>query len=354
MNRRFFQQLPALALLLMVLVTACTSEEDVPKGQYENGVLVASQGQFQKGNGSLTFFNHDNDTLSQAIFKRKNGFFPGDVLQSMIKSDDNLFLVLNGSNKVIQADAYTMEEKQELTADAMDKPRHAAVADGKVYVTNWGAYTSNYGLKDSYVLVLDLATGKMEKQIDTPEGAEDIIASNGKLFVSEDFYGSYHGLTIIDPATGKWKKQINLSSGAAAMIKDEAGKIWVLCTGNYQAKDAMLYEVDPAKENLVDSVALDLNVMADVAYNFSAGDFYVVSGQSVYVVHAAQKSVEKLATVDALQTPSAIGYDKILKEVWVGDALDYTASGKVYRIGLDGSLKGSFKAGIVPTDFLVQ
>jgi hypothetical protein len=101
MKFRFF-----LMTLIFALAFVACNDDDAPEKVYEGGVFVANEGAFGAGNGSITYYGADG-VAEQNIFKNTVGEFAGDVIQSMLFSGDQAFLVIDGDNKIEVVNART-------------------------------------------------------------------------------------------------------------------------------------------------------------------------------------------------------------------------------------------------------
>src|SRR5687768_17364874 len=99
-----FKQLCLSALLPItsLVFTACDPEKApaVPKGEYEKGVIILNEGNFQKGNSSVSFYNRDSKTVTHDIFTLVNARPLGDVAQSIAAHKDRAYMVVNNGNKI--------------------------------------------------------------------------------------------------------------------------------------------------------------------------------------------------------------------------------------------------------------
>ena len=74
-----------LVALSGVLFTSCNNNNniDLPKGDYENGILIANEGAFSGGTGTLDYISDDYLTEESSIYSNVNGENIGTVLQSI-------------------------------------------------------------------------------------------------------------------------------------------------------------------------------------------------------------------------------------------------------------------------------
>jgi len=149
--------------LLSVILISCDDDDEpqLPKGDYENGILIANEGPFGSGSGTVTFIKNDFATSQNDIYKTVNSEDLGNILQSIAFNDDSAYLIANVSNRLVKVNRYTFE-KEVATIESLNNPRFAAEVNGKLFVTNWGdAFDDN----DDYVAVFDAETLAYESAI---------------------------------------------------------------------------------------------------------------------------------------------------------------------------------------------
>ncbi|HEX6227752.1 MAG TPA: DUF5074 domain-containing protein, partial [Chryseolinea sp.] len=189
-----------LKLYLLILVTmvcisllSCDDDENNPNAQLEDGVFVVNEGNFQDANGTVSHIAADN-TVTHDIFGTMNhGLALGDVVQSMTIDGDFAYIVVNNSNKmeVVNANTFVLE----YTLKNVLLPRYFTTLNGKGYLTEWVSYSD-----PGRVAVIDLTNHVVTESITTDFGAENIIAHEDKLYVSNNFSNT---VSVIDPAAGE-------------------------------------------------------------------------------------------------------------------------------------------------------
>ncbi|GHM99417.1 hypothetical protein WSM22_09070 [Cytophagales bacterium WSM2-2] len=344
-----------LALAFTVLFLAGCQQKDVIKGKYQSGVLVANEGGFGSANGDVTYYN-SNGTIQQAIFNAVNGTFAGDVLQSITIDGDAGYLVLNGSNKIEVVDDNTFTRKSTITDTQLDKPRYLQVINGKAYVSVWGAYNSTFSLIDSYILVFDTKTLAFVKKIDTDEGTENLLYNGQYLFASNYNFGGSSTVNVINPSTNESIQKITLSPGPGGMVLDSNGKLWVITSGSYHGNDGKLYRINPSTFVIEQTIQLGLNPGIDLGISPDKKSLYYYSGKSIYKVgtDATTAPASSWVTNANVVASYALGVDPRTGDVYLGDALNFSAQGKAYVYGSDASLKTSFDTGISPGQFIFR
>lgn len=342
-----------LTLILSFSFWGCDSDNN-PKPDtddtYGEGAYVVNEGGFGSANGSITYFT--NGEAEQAIYQSVNGEFAGDVLQSVTFDDDTLiYLVLNGSNKIAVAHSSTFEAISTLTDDDLIMPRYASLINDKLYVSVWGPYDEYYSLTDSYILVIDPSTGTVDQKIDTDEGTERLLHNGTYLFASNYNYGASNTVAAIDPTNNIVEKNIEVGAGPVGMVLDANNKLWVICTGTYGGNDGTLCRIDPSSLTIEATIALNANPDGDLAISTDQSTLIYNVGTSVYAMDITDTEAPDavLFTASDVTAPYGLDVDAATGDIYICDALDYSAAGKVFVYSSTGTLQTSFTTGISPT-----
>ena len=90
--------------LLSVLFVSCDDDEEpqLPKGDYENGILITNEGPFGSGSGTVTYISDDFSTSQNNIYKTVNNEDLGNILQSLTFNNESAYLITNISNRLVK------------------------------------------------------------------------------------------------------------------------------------------------------------------------------------------------------------------------------------------------------------
>ena len=346
----------ALLLEACLLFAGCEQDDVQPAGKYDHGVFVVNEGGFGAGNGTISFRDPAGQ-LEHNIFRNLQGDFAGDVVQSLYFDDEDTgYIVVNGDSKVERVDAATFEKRGTITHAAIDKPRFMAVAGNKAYISVWGPYDEFFSLIDSYVLVWDLINNEVITTIDTDEGTEELLLSGGVLFATNYNFGGSNTVALIDPVSDGLLDQLEVASGPSGIVEDGSGKVWVLCVGDYASNNGALVRIDPVTRMVEETVPLDANPNSDLAITPDGSSLLYMVGTSVYKLDVTATVAPDVPffVADEVVSPYALGVHPGTGEIWIGDALDFTAAGKVYIYSAAGEDVTNFAVGIGPTQFVFK
>ncbi len=332
-------------LLLSVGFAACKKDHPTAKSSTvnitTNGVYISNEGTFQFGNASVSYYNPNDNSIGEDIFKTVNNRPLGDICQSIYFIQNKAYVVVNNSNKIEVVNAQTFAS--EGTINGLVSPRYfLPVSNNKAYVTDYNANT---------IAIINLANNIITGQIQCPGWTEELCMSLGKVYVTNK---KRKYLYIINPVSNKIQDSIFLNDGASCIKEDKNGKLWVLCGGDPSNNiKASLQVINPSTDliettytfpNKADSPwRLKMNGNNDTLYFLNKGVFRMSINNNVLPTIAFIE--------EGLRNYYGLGVHPSNGDVYASDALDYVQKGIVYRYRSDGNFVTSFKGGISPGDF---
>lgn len=336
-------------LILSIALASCSDDDDpAPRGQYDDGVLVINEGNFQEGDGSVTYFNRASLEVEQTIFQTVNQEPAlGDIIQSGASFNGLTYLVVNNSNKVEVVNSFTFESQ--FTMSEVQLPRYMTIANGKGYLTEWVAFGT-----DGKVSIFNLETGVIEEEVIVGGSPEDIEFLNNKLYVTEAF--SSNALYVIDLENNNSIDTLFLGNGTNQMLLDEGNSLWVACSGDSDTGGS-LYKIDTSSDEVELTIELNTIYAGKIVTNAARNIIYFYVGNSVFSVNTsiapnANANETPLFTVSEATSLYGIGVDPTTGVVYVGDSKGFLDDGEVFRYSADGSFIDSFKVGRGPNGFL--
>ncbi len=353
--KRFF--LNSVLAAAALFFTACNPDSGptAPKGAYEKGVFILNEGNFQKGNSAVSFFDRDAKTVMPDIFNTINSRPLGDVAQSMAAHNDRAYLVVNNSNKVEVVDINTFGSLGAISGLAM--PRYFAAANNKGYVTEW----VNYGSKGR-VSVVDLSTNTVTKTIEVGLMPENLLAVNNKIYVVNS---SENTISVINAATDALETTITLVDSPNSLVLDRNNKLWVLAGGKkaYNA-DYTVNESQSTVGNLIrlnpsnNAVELTLSFTSrkdspgHLKINGAKNKLYYRYAGKIYQFDIAATALPANALLN--RNFYGLGVDPATDLIYGADAGFFTSNGKVVRFNPNGTPLDSFQVAIGPNSFLFR
>ncbi|WP_313113140.1 DUF5074 domain-containing protein [Aequorivita sediminis] len=333
--------------LTTLFFVACSSDDDIQPdyepAEYENGVLVTNEGPFMNGSGSITYISNDYATVSQNIYRTVNGNELGNIVQSMGFNNENAYIVVNNSNKIMVANRYSFEAIDSITTGLVN-PRFFESIDGnKGYVTNWGDPNDN---SDDYVAVVDLRTNEISANISVGFGPEKMISHNNKVYVAhQGGYGQNNLISVISGTTVE--STITVGDVPNSMVVKD-NNLYVLCGGmpSYAGTETAgsLVKIDLSSGQVSETFAFETTQHPSNLTIDGDNLFYSLDGK-VYKVNASSVT---LPGIDIIE-----GYFYALQandgKLYATDAGDFASKGSLYIYDLSTNQQiQDFQTGIVP------
>jgi DNA-binding beta-propeller fold protein YncE len=258
--------------------------------------------------------------------------------------------VVNNSNKVevVSLTDFTSVK----TIEGFSSPRNIEIIDSaKAYVTN---------LKGD-ISVIDLNTLQITSSIQTQDWTEGMVRYGQYVFVTS--IGKFSETNAVRKAkvfvvsTKEDRIVDSIVTGVEPMgiVIDKKDKIWVLCTGGWDAVEPpSLLRINPDLKQVEKAFVfqggagvpsrLCINPGRDTLYFLNSGIFRMPVASSALPSQAFIPSDGKLFY--------GLDIDPHSGNLWATDAVDYVQNGWVYQFDpASGTLVQSFKAGRIPASF---
>lgn len=345
-----------LLLLLPVLFIGCT-EDEIPDPEplnpciettYAPGVFISNEGPFTDGSGTITYFNPDDETTTLNGFQFNNCDEElGSIVQSIAIFENNAYIIVNNSNKMIVADATTLEKTG--TVENLELPRYfLAVGNDKAFVSQWGAN----GV-DGSVAVVDLSSLTVVNTIPCGAGPENMVQVGDKVYVANvGGFDRDSTVTVIDVNSESVVSTIVAGDNPQSFVIDNIGSLWVLSRGytdwvdpnNSTSGQLSLIENDQVQKSI--DIA---NGASWLAINNAGDNMYYVAPGGIFTTTVTDPSIPTTPLITGNFYAMAIDFNT--NQIYASDAVDFSSAGTVYRYAIDGSSIDSFTAGIIPGGF---
>ena len=338
----------AFALTLLFNISCRTNDdpikEELPRGAYENGIIITNEGGYSTPTSSASFLPTDLSKQEDNIFAKNNdNAILGNVFQSIGFKGDLAYLVLNVPNKVEIVNRYTFKKTATITSN-LSTPRYIAFTPNNTYITNHDFFTVKK------VNIYDNANNFV-KSIDFDRYAEKISASNGFVYVQTDglTYDSSsnelatgHTISRINPATNAVDKTITLSDDLVIrdMIADDTF-VYVV-TSDYT--NSNIYKITSATGN-VQKIELPGIAGAQKLALDNSKLYFMTSGNKIYNLTATTANAMFTATASY-----AYGFNVIDGNVYVSDG-SFTGDSTVRIYNSTGTIVKTLSTGIGTNGF---
>jgi len=363
-NTRFFQNsfriLPVLALLVFI-ISSCNKgpvreqivHQDPPINVDSNHryLYVVNEGNFTWNNASVSIIDLTDTAIQNNIYATVNdNHVLGDVAESMKVMNGKGYIVVNNSNKIEVVSLPTFKSLKSISCP--NSPRNIEFIDStKAYVTNL--------YKD--ISVIDLKTLTITKTISTPNWTEGMVFYNNHMFVtcvgtfSQPNSDRKAKILVVDTKEDRIVDSIPSGKEPLGIVIDKRDKVWVLCTGGWDNveppsiirinPDLMVVEKIYTFPDVKDVPSrLNINALGDTLYFLKDG---------VYQMPIASSSIPDSPFIPASgRLFYGLVIDPLNGNIFVGDAINYTQDGLVYRYNqVSGSLLNSYSVGRIPGSF---
>ena len=363
-------------LFFAVLFAACTDDDDnvgeIPPPEVNKvQMIVVNEGLFGTGTADISVVYEDGTTIWNA-FERANGVPMGDVAQSITYFNGKYFVVLNGSAKIEVVEPETFKSVGTILYTQKGSPRFMVpINDTEAIVTDLQGQLVRVNTSDySVVEYIPLATNW---------GIEKIVKIGNKLFGANP---AGKGIAVFDVnnISEEGKRIIRVlvkdNTKTSKMHLDKNNKLWVLTTGtNTQKENCVFWNcIDPNTEEVVDVVEIPLlkkgNPNLEIDTPMSGGLYYRsdISGDksTIYFSMNACTDVKNgtyqlavfelnVDTKDTKLYRKTTGVTQMYGmgvspegEVYVCDAIDYTAQRGYLRHFQENGSETAVKVGVYP------
>lgn len=335
-------------LVCISLIFACKS--DKPAHEVEpnititpdDGVFIINEGNYTRGNASVSYYNVENKAVIEDLFEPINKRLLGDTFQSMKIVNGKAYLVLNNSGKIEIVNAATFVSTG--TINGFTSPRYfLPVSNGKAYVSD---------LWSNFISIVDLNKNTIRGSIPCKGSTEEMILSYGKVFVANTRSDKVY---VINTTTDKLEDSIAVGYAPTSIVLDRNDKLWVLCAGKEStASFAGLYRIDPVTNKVEESMMFtDVKERPSrLKMNGTMDQLFYISKGGIYKMGLADHSLSAAPFIPrGTRNFYGLGINPKDDVIYVADALGYDQQGTVYRYESTGTLINSFKVGLIPNGF---
>jgi YVTN family beta-propeller protein len=311
------------------------------------GVYILNQGDFGSNNSTLTYYDYTTKQLTADLYKAVNGTDLGDTGNDAEIYGSKMYIVIDVSNVVDVVNAKTgkLIKQDSLVNNKVGRePRSVAFYKGNAFITSY----------DGTVAVMDTASLAITKYITVGRNPEQLVVSNGKLYVANSgglsFGNPDNTVSVIDLNTLTETKKIPVIANPITMATDAYGHVYVLSVGDFASIKPGMTIID----NTTDAVKSQTNLLLGFNIPMAAnGDFvyYATADNKIAVYNAKTQTAAQANFITdgtAITTPYAISVDAISGEVFVSDAKDYSSNGTLYAFDKTGKKEYSITTGINP------
>lgn len=344
MNQKFI-----CLVMIAGLLAACKSDDDdqpdlpAPSSEY---ILIGNEGGFTAGNASLTLYDLESSAVTQNVYSAaNNGAALGDVLHSMVHRNNEIYLVVNNSQKIVVVDDHTFAKKRSITG--LPSPRYICFEeDNKAYVSN---------MAHNYIEVINPVAGTLEGQIPTTNYIEQMAIYQGELWCAAP---ESSRLYFIDLASGQLSDSLELSPGVTEIARDANNNFWVYTAGIWNQPDTYpaIYCVDGENKTILKSFPFEPSTGYFGTMRMSADGqnvLYLAGGKLFKMpIDAEALPQAPFISPDEEQSFYGLSVNPADGEIGLTNALDFSQNGYVRFYNAAGQQIDQVEAGLIPRSVL--
>jgi len=362
----------ALFALGILVFTACNDDDDGASAPAPAAptALIGIEGTSPNGISSLASYNITNQTVENNVFRKANINPMGSQLSDMMLDVERnqLVLVLPGSNKIIYADANTLEITKQIQ-DLMQIRNVAKVLDNLYYV-------SCPELPGFYVINANNGNVVKEVELDGTSNQTEIAVWQDIAFICNTGNAILGDSTISLIRTSEDTLITSLMVGHTpnSMVIDEENNLWILCSGEFMATnplgsgigslwkynlDTMYRDIDSGWTISPDTVKYFTDNQLrpnNLIYDEQGANLYYIDGLPSGNIVSTGKNVNRLNETPLVSNNYyTIAFDSENQELY-GTKVpgDIETNGDLQVFDPVGNLKTSIRIGVKPNNVLFK
>ena len=335
---------------ILFLISSCHKEKDPVQAPTAAGVYITNEGNYNFGNGEVSFYDPAKQTVTNKLFKAINNYSLGDVIESMYIKDSTAFIVVNNSSKIEVVKIPSLQHILTITIPNSSPRYFLPVSDSVAYITD---------LYAGKVHVINYLTGRLITNIPNfAQWTENLLMVNGRVVVEERSLSanpsSTGSVVTIDPATHTFLHRYSFSGGSTdGLVSDHLNRIWF-------GMDAdSVHNVPASVYCLNNDMSLNKHIVLGAGHavlnlkiNGTGGEVYYLdnNGVNVISINDTVAPSSPLIPMDG-RNLYGMGIDPVAGDIYVSDALDYVQPSRIYRYDKHANLLQTFTAGIISGNF---
>lgn len=306
------------------------------------GVFIICEGNYNWGNGSVSYFKFDSKTVTDNVFYNVNSRPLGDVAQSMLIIDSIGFVIVNNSNKIEVINTSTF--KSIATISEMNSPRYMLLINAdKAYVS------SLYG---NVIYIINPKTFLKTGSINTGFSSEQMILYNNKVFAANWSNGTK--IYVLNALTDEIITSIITVKEPNSMVLDKNNKLWILCSGGYlHDEQASLIRLNPDNYTIEKTYLFTKpDVYPTKLCSNAANDTIYFLNNGIFRMSIHDLTLPEIPIVAQLNRNFyGLTINKQTSDIYVTNTVDYVQKGWIYRFTSNGAAIDSFRVDINPGEF---
>ncbi len=350
------RSLPFLFILSLLFFQACKKDRDeTPKEKETTGVYVLFQGSWGDNESGIAWYNIKTGQSDPDYFKTVNGYNLGESANDLQQYGNKIYCVVSGTQGKKES---FLEVIDPATGKSLSRISFNGATEG--YMPRYSTFYKNKAYVSAYdgkIRRIDTASLAIDGEVLAGGALEGITAANNKLYVTNSVHPLFPDVTqnvvsVVDINTFQKVKEISVSTNPTKIAAAGSGNMIVVSDGDYGA-------VAPAHQIISSSSdAVTATFNAGITYFSIAGDYgYAITDA---YTNPAIKSLNTSTAVlgsNFITEGTGISYPLgITENPLNGDAVisntqynaDQTVTYSASYFAADGKLKFKFTTGANP------
>jgi len=326
-----------ISIFILIFIYACgkkTIENPINDITISNdSYLIVNEGNYNWNNASISLYNLDSNRITNNVFYKANNTKLGDVAQSALITENEIYLVINNSGSLKKLSKNNFQQMSEIKG--FISPRFMVKKENKAYLSD---------LYAGKISVLDLENFTLINEIKAPKSTENMLLYNDKLFVLNWSFGNK--LLVIDTQNDIISDSLKLTTEPNSILLDKNNNLWVLCGGGFNStENPALYEIEPEKLTILNKLGFA---------NKSDSPNHLCTNNTKDSLFFINENIYKMGIADALPETKFLNalnrnfYGLFIDEnndIWVSDVKDFVKNSEVYIYSQSGKELQKFTAG---------
>jgi len=312
------------------------------------GVYTLNQGFYSGNNTTLTYYDFSSSVATTDYFKNVNRFGLGDTGSDFMIYGGKIYIVMNNSGYVAVANSLSAKFADTINFKNGGQnlgPENIVAAGSHVFVS----------CTNGTVAVIDTTTLTITKFIPVGSNPAQMVISGNTLYVSNTggISASYDStVSVIDLTALTETRRITVGINPGSVDTDDAGNIYVACTGDYNAIAPKLVKVNTSTSAITQTANIAVGTLRVYANQLFTTGGYLGAAKVGLLNTTDLSEVRSSFIIDGtvITNPYGLDVDPNTGDVYVGDAKDYVSSGAVFCFDKTGTKKFTFSVtpGISP------
>jgi DNA-binding beta-propeller fold protein YncE len=332
-------------IFMAISVLSCMKVPDIPDVPIANftiggGVLLANEGNFRNGNGSLSFFSYDSLKIFNDLFTSVNKRPLGDVPNSINVKEDKIYIIVNNSGKIEIVNHASCESMA--TISGLISPRNMAVInDNKAYVTS---------LYSDSLAIIDLPGNTVAGYINLRRSSESLELLGNEAFIAN--WAGGNEVMVVNTINDMVVDSIQVGMEPESMAIDNKKRLWVLCNGGWARQSAAeLVVINMATHKVEKKFTFSTKTASPTCLQIDGVGqtlYFIDKGVKIMDINSVNLPVAPIVPEETGSSFYKIAVNPINSDIFISDAGNYAQPGYLLLYKNDGNFISRNKAGIIP------